>query len=354
MLRPPPHLAPLLRVLRSPASAPSLEESEWDRVLRMARCARLHGVLAHRLERVEPRRLPQGVLSQLESARAEARHARQMLLYELAQVQSALAGMDLDVVLLKGAAYLAQDLACSRGRLPSDLDIMVRRAHLGQVEQRLLDAGWQTTELADYDRAYYRRWAHQVPPLRAAGHTMEVDLHHAILPPLGRIRIPVEKLWEASRPLGSGRVLVLAPEDQVVHAVVHLFVDSDCTNRLRDLLDIGALLTQFASDDPTFVTRLIDRAQKLGAGRPLEHAGVFLAQWLGLRLLDVPLPTSRAARAVLSLMAQRLAPPDPDAMPPRFDGAHSMLLARSLWLRLPPHLALLHAGNKAARRVAER
>lgn len=351
MLRPPHHLAPLLRILRSPASAPNLEEAEWDRVLRMARCARLHGVLAYRLERVDPRRLPHVVLAQLESARAEARHARQMLIYELAQVQAALAGMDVDVVLLKGAAYLAQNLECSRGRLPSDLDIMVRRAHLEQVEQRLLDAGWQGTELSEYDRAYYRRWAHQVPPLRAAGHAMEVDLHHAILPPLGRIRIPVEELWKASRPVGGGRVRVLAPEDQVLHAVVHLFVDSDCTNRLRDLLDIGALLTQFARDDPSFVTRLIDRAIKLGAARPLEHAGVFLAQWLGLRLL-APLPTSATARAALSLMARRLAPPDPDAMPARFDGPHSMLLARSLWLRLPPHLALLHAGNKAARRVA--
>jgi len=352
MLRPPPYLAPLLRVLRSPASAPNLEEAEWDRVLRMARCARLHAVLADRLERVDPRRLPQVVLSQLEAARAEARHARQMLLYELAQVQAALAGMDLDIVLLKGAAYLAQDLECSRGRLPSDLDIMVRRAHLEQVEQRLLDAGWQDTDLPDYDRAYYRRWAHQVPPLRAAGHAMEVDLHHAILPPLGRIRIPVEELWSASRPVGSGRVRVLAPEDQVLHAVVHLFVDSDCTNRLRDLLDIGALLTQFARDDGSFVMRLIDRARKLGAARALEQAGVFLAQWLGLRLLNAPVRTSAAARAALSLMARRLAPPDPDAMPPRFDGPHSMLLARSLWLRLPPHLALLHAGNKAARRVA--
>ncbi|MGZ8255294.1 MAG: nucleotidyltransferase family protein, partial [Burkholderiaceae bacterium] len=98
--------------------AASLEDAEWDRVLRMARSARLHGVLAHRLRRADTRRLPTGVSSQLESARAEALHARQMLLYELAQVRQALAEVESDMLLLKGVAYAVQDLECANGRVP--------------------------------------------------------------------------------------------------------------------------------------------------------------------------------------------------------------------------------------------
>jgi hypothetical protein len=88
---PPAHVAPLLGVLRSPATAVGLDEGDWDRVLRMARSARLHAVLAHRLDRAGIARLPTAVASQLADARAEAEHVRAMLLYELAEVRRALA-----------------------------------------------------------------------------------------------------------------------------------------------------------------------------------------------------------------------------------------------------------------------
>lgn len=349
---PPAYLAPLLRVLRRPASAAALAEAEWDRVLRMARSARLHGVLAHRLRDVDERQLPSGVAPQLASARAEALHVRQMLRYELAQVRQALAALDVDLTLLKGAAYVVQDLECAHGRMPADLDLLVPGTELERVERRLLDAGWQGTELDAYDRAYYRRWAHQVPPMRAPGHVLEVDLHHAILPPLGRLRIAARTLWDASVAVDGDRLRVLAREDQVLHAIVHLFVDSDCTNRLRDLVDIGSLVTEFQRDDARFVARLADRAKALGATGPLGHAAVFLADWLGLSLFEARQRASASpARAVRALMARRLAPPDPDAMPQRLDAAHAVLLGRSLWLRLPPRFVLLHAATKAARRL---
>ena len=303
---PPPYLAPLLEVLRHPASAAALEEPEWDRVLRMARSARLHGVLAHRLRDIDTRPLPSAVCAQLESARAESQHARQMLLYELAQVRQALAGLDVCVMLLKGAAYVVQDRNCAKGRMPADLDIMVRRDQMERVEQRLLDAGWQGTELEAYDVAYYRRWAHQIPPLRAPGHVMEVDLHHAVLPPLGRLRIDPGALWDASVEVSQddhdrGRLRALSREDQVLHAVVHLFVDSDCTNRLRDLVDIGALLTEFQQDDERFVERVKQRAEALGVIVALQHAAVFLDAWLGVSLLaataGAPTPASTLSRS---------------------------------------------------------
>ncbi|MGZ8274207.1 MAG: nucleotidyltransferase domain-containing protein [Burkholderiaceae bacterium] len=352
---PPAYLSPLLRLLRSPSSASSLDDADWDRVLRMARSARLHGVLAHRLKDVDARRLPPGARAQLESARAEALHVRQMLLYELGQVAQALARLDVEVMLLKGAAYVVQDLECANGRMPADLDVMVRRDQLERVEARLLDAGWHGTDLEDYDVAYYRRWAHQIPPMRAPGHVMEVDLHHAVLPPLGRLRIDTTALWDASVGVNRDGLRVLAREDQVLHAVVHLFVDSDCTNRLRDLVDIGALLTQFQKEDEHFIDRLQRRADALGAAPSLDHAAAFLDRWLGVSLLGAPCAEATAgARAARALMARRLAPPDPDGMPSRLDPAHAMLLGQSLWLRLPPRLGVLHAVKKGGRRIGLR
>jgi hypothetical protein len=41
-------------------------------------------------------------------------------------------------------------------------------------------------------------------------------------------------------------------------------------------------------------------------------------------------------------------------MPPCTDAVHAALLARSLWLRLPLHLAVSHAVHKGWRSVRER
>jgi hypothetical protein len=343
----PSHVAPLLTVLRAPARATALAEDQWDHVLRMGRAARLHGVLAHRLAHVATR-LPVRVREQLGAARNEAHFARAMVLHELQQVRRTLAAIGVDLLVLKGGAYAVQDLDCAHGRMPADLDIMVRRPHFERVEQTLVDADWRRTELDDYDTRYYRNWVHQAPPLRAPGHPIELDLHHAILPPRGRLRIDTEALWRDSIQIGD-HLRVLAPTDQVVHAAVHLFVDSDCMNRLRDLVDIAQLVGQFQRTDAEFVARLEDRARGLGAERALAHAAAFASAWFNVGGWPPP-RASWTARAARALMALRLSPPDPDATPPCIDVAYAVLSARSLALRLPLHLALLHAVSRPVRR----
>ena len=65
-------------------------------------------------------------------------------------------------VLLKGAAYIGQDLPIAAGRLPSDLDILVPQAHLPDAQARLTQAGWNAVALDDHDRRYYYEWSHEV------------------------------------------------------------------------------------------------------------------------------------------------------------------------------------------------
>ena len=47
------------------------------------------------------------------------------------------------VVLMKGTAYAAAGLKASEGRHIGDLDIMVAREDLAEVEATLLAAGWE-------------------------------------------------------------------------------------------------------------------------------------------------------------------------------------------------------------------
>jgi hypothetical protein len=257
-------------------------------------------------------------------------------------------------VLLKGAAYIAQGLAMAEGRLPADVDVMVRRPALGAVERALLDAGWEFEKTDPYDQHYYRAWSHELPPMKCAGQALELDLHHGILPPLGRLRPDTEALFSASIQVEGTPFRVLSPPDQVLHAAAHLFQDSDCTGRLRDLVDIDGLLRCFAEREPSFWEALEQRARLLELGRPLWYALTFGRDWLATPVPAGFLKSDRRAEPpvlsrwlVKTLVPLSLLPAVPDSGGSGKSRIASRLMeARAIWLRMPPRLVLFHSINK--------
>lgn len=354
-------LASLLDLFARPESALRLDLAGWDGVVRAGRTARLLATLRVRLETAGMlEAVPAPVRNHLDSEAALARFQRQAVLWTLARVGAALEGIEAPKVLLKGAAYLVQGLPCAEGRLVGDVDLLVPRDALPEVEARLREAGWQSKPLDPYDERYYRAWTHELPPLRHPEHALELDVHHTILPPLGRLRPAPERLLEASRPVAGGLWRVLAPADQVLHAAAHLFHDSDCGNRLRDLADLDSLLRGFGAE-PGFWEALQERAQVLGLGRPLWYVLHFAGRFLG-----TPMPPGFAARIrgavppapvkwlMAPLIASVLPPPDPDRLPgPGRRLARQVLLARATWLKLPLGLLVQHMFVKARRSAAE-
>jgi hypothetical protein len=87
---------------------------------------------------------------------------------------------------LKGAAYVAAGLPAAAGRLFNDIDLLVPREQLPQAESALMLAGWHASGLSEYDKRYYRRWMHEIPPLQHVQRDTVIDLHHAILPETAR------------------------------------------------------------------------------------------------------------------------------------------------------------------------
>jgi hypothetical protein len=64
----------------------------------------------------------------------------------------------------------------------SDVDVLVPRDRLADVEAALMLAGWASTNPSEYDQHYYRRWMHELPPLQHIRRQTVLDVHHAILP----------------------------------------------------------------------------------------------------------------------------------------------------------------------------
>jgi hypothetical protein len=350
--------APLLDVLRSPEGAARLTTAEWVTLIGAARHSSLLPRLSLLLEPLADA-LPARVREQLEAARPFAdKHAR-TILWEVERIRDALCDLDVKIVLLKGAAYVVAGLPAGRGRLASDVDILVPRTQIGDVERALEAAGWEPMKLHPYDQRFYRQYSHELPPLRHAHRRTVIDVHHNILPLTGRVRIDAALLLEAAQPVGTERrgrtIWTLAPEDMVLHNAAHLFQDGDLSGSVRDLVDSDALVRDFAARIDGFWTRLPARARALGLTRPL-----FYALRYGRMMLSTPVPAHVEAelggppRPVLALMDQlvtrSLLPVSGQHGTVGEESARLLLYVRSHWLRMPAVQLAAHLGKKARRR----
>lgn len=350
------NLHPLvLQAFRQPETLISLSLADWDLLLRQARhanlLARLHVLLDERglLERVPPQ--PR---EHLEWSHATAERHTQAVHWEVTLIRKALAKVGVPVILLKGAAYVMANLPSARGRLFSDIDIMVPKNSLNAVEAALMLHGWAATHHDAYDQRYYRTWMHELPPMRHVRRSTVIDVHHAILPETASIHPDPEKLRAAACALdGHDDLRVLAPADMVLHSAAHLFHDGELENGLRDLVDIDSLLRHFGGL-PSFWPELVERARELELTRPLFYALRYAAH-----LLRTPIPSDtmeaagvgRPSRPNLafmdSLFTRALMPVHPSCSDSLTGGARWMLYVRANWLRMPPSLLARHLLHKA-------
>lgn len=296
--------ASVAALLADPSRAANLDTDVWTGILCAARAERLLASLAHRLEGLD---LPDDVQSVLDSARADAEVGRTEALWEVEMARRALTPLAVPVVLLKGTAFIAAGLSAGQGRLIGDLDILVPRDRLDEVEAALLAAGWEWVKPDPYDDAYYRRWMHELPPLIHRDRDRMIDVHHTILPLTARPRPDARLLLQGSVGLPdglglglglgpeadwddqlkvSGAIRVLSPEAMIVHAAAHLFADGDLSGGLRNLWDIDRLFREFSADDDRFTLSVVEeewqhrlhpyvrRALRLSAqifGTPLQN-----------------------------------------------------------------------------------
>ena len=351
---PQPHRFAWLQALRQPQCALEWSLPEWERVVRLARRLRLLSRLAEGLTNAGlidavPVQARRHLIAEMRLSRWRI----QAVVWTLERMEAALGNAGYPRVLLKGAAYIGQDLPIATGRLPSDLDILVPVGELQDALSRLERAGWSAAELDEHDRRYYRDWSHEVPPMRHALHAVELDLHHNILPPLARTHVDAGRLFERLQASKWGSWQVLCPVDQVLHSAAHLFHDSEARDRLRDLVDLDGLLCHF-SRDPAFWSELPQRAQALGLTESLALACHFCVRWLGTPVPQSCLqaaaalgPPARRRAWLLPLWSQVLTPTEPEDEPSNVQGlAATVLLARYHLHRMPVRLLLPHLWHK--------
>ena len=328
----------LTRLLADPTRAG--EVRDWTSVISVARAESLMGSLAFRLNGAG---VPAKVALLLEDARRDAAQAKTQALWEAEMARRALAPTGVPVVLLKGTAYAAAGLPASVGRSIGDLDILVPRDALPEVERALLAAGWEWVKEDSYDEEYYRRWMHELPPLIHRERDRMIDVHHTILPLTARRRPDAAAMIEDAVVLESG-LRTLSPPEMIVHSVAHLFADGDLAGGLRNLWDIDRLLRAFG-EESGFWRRFEERA-----GHHQLRPHVARALRLSARLYGTPVDRALAGRMAPAdaLFERRLLARNGWGQPTR-PAARFGFYARSHLLRMPPMMLARHLWTKARR-----
>lgn len=343
----------LVQVLRDPAACVALSQAAWQDLVWQARSTELMAQLFLALEGAGlSDQVPQGAQRHLALAFKVAGRHQRAVEAELRAIANALAPLELPVLLLKGAAYAAQNLSASKGRIYNDIDLLVPKSNIDEVETRLSHAGWIGQNLNKYDQRYYRQWMHEIPPMEHKHRGTVIDVHHTLVPPTSGVRPDPILLLDASQaaPAPWLGYRVLAPTDQVLHSAVHLFF-GEFHKGLRDLFDLHCLLTEFGARSG-FWSDLSVRATLLSLEIPMADALLHCQRLWGTevpRALITELQARRSSRwpgrARNWLFEEVLRPPHPSA---NGSGLASWLaFVRSHWLRMPLPLLAYHLGHKA-------
>lgn len=358
----------LVAALRDPASVAALDGEGWAALVSVARAEALLATLAHR---VEGQPVPVEVEPTLAAARRDAAQAQVAALWEAEMARRALAPLGIEPILLKGTAYAAAGLPNAVGRQIGDLDILVPRDRLEEVEAALLDAGWEWVKYDPYDQSYYRRWMHELPPLIHKSRDRMIDVHHTILPLTARVRPDAAAMIADSQTLPLPRTFmnlhepeefpeipgdptavppvagcrVLGRFDIVHHNVAHLMADGELDGGLRNLWDFHCLVGEMERrTNGKYLKDLIADTGSHGLYRPFIRTAR-----LAHHLFGTSTYVGESLTLVDRLFLRRLLARDDWGRPTR-PVTRLAFTVRGHWMRMPPLMLARHLWTKWRKR----
>ena len=344
----------LVLLLRKERRLAELSQAEWDLLIRQAKRSQLAAKIYYLAESEDLlTSLSQGVLRHLQSAKVQADKQQRDFLWEINRLKNAFSRAVCGAILLKGAAYAAGEFPPFKGRLFSDIDILVPFDCIAAIEQQLLIHGWVSEQQDAYDQKYYRQWMHEIPPLTHIKRGSTIDLHHNILPRTATACPDADLLIMSAVALAgeNSDLLVLSPLDRVIHSATHLFYEGELEHGLRDLLDLDALISALDKQQRLL---LVERAVQLGLQKPVYYALHYLQLILNtqgledaLRKIDDTWPVIKNLWLMDALFLRALMPDHLSCDDKWTPIARWMLYIRSHYLRMPLHLLVPHLARKA-------
>jgi hypothetical protein len=228
------------RCLEEPTLLCSLDDIQWQDLFRILRYNDLVATLASTIAIYGVPIESDYAQKHLISARTYSNRQSQQVINEAHNLTSLLDEIKIYPTFLKGAAYSIAKDKNAQGRLMSDVDILVTKAYLPDIEMKLKEHGWHEKEVSDYDDNYYRKWSHELPPYYHHESGTTLDIHHTLIPPITGKRVPIEHILDSAE-VHEG-LYILPLEWRLLHCIIHFFYNEDYDKPFRDFWDIKCLI----------------------------------------------------------------------------------------------------------------
>lgn len=215
-----------------------------------------------------------------------AEKQKNTLLQEMLELEVIFQNVDYPCVLVKGVGYRLSGLAFSRGRIFSDIDLLIPHTAFPDALAKLLDAGYLETGMSDYDRRYYIDWSHQHPPLTHFLRGANLDLHHHIFPVASHSGLAIEPMLANTKQLVDSAFAVPTLPFLLVHAAVHLFYQEETHKLVKDLCDLKQLYEECIATYST--EQLLTATQSMHAEAAVYYA-LDTLRWLFTLEVDTAL-----------------------------------------------------------------
>jgi hypothetical protein len=218
----------------------------YHALLRVLIHSQLQGYIAYRVDDLSP--YPEPFKRHLTSVRTFSSAQYLQVLQACRTIADDLDAANTPILLMKGAAYIVTNKANAKGRLISDIDILVEKDQLSEIESRLQANGWQAKELDDYDEKYYRDWSHELPPYFHLETGVTLDIHHNLLPGSAGKTIDIKRIFKDKQATDTP-LFALDDRHLILHSAIHLLLNDDIEKGLRDCLDLHQMLISYVNNN---------------------------------------------------------------------------------------------------------
>jgi hypothetical protein len=268
---------------------------DWDYILESAFRHGIAPLLYINLRRVNGNHvIPEEVIDRLKKAYFLTT-ARNMRLYaELSRVLEVFHNEGVEVIVLKGVA-LAQTVYGNIGlRSMGDIDLLVRKENLSRAKKIMVDLGY-VTPMFEYSNEWYNENHFHLPPFFHSENGVKVEIHwHVVKPSKPFHAKMIGRFWERARPikLANTQVLVLSPEDLLLHLCMHS-LNHGFTPKLllREICDVSEVLKYYEKEFNWI--RFQDETDEYGLTRFIHSAFCLIKKTLGNSVTDEVLSQSK-------------------------------------------------------------
>ena len=338
------------RALITPESALAFTGKQWQQLVLILRNQQLLAGYSSAFKQAGIfEKIPAQTQRHFLNADVLAQNHKQQVLFEAVQLQRDLAGKQQYLIFLKGAGYTLSGAQVGDTRIYNDIDILADKGSIDAIEKRLCLTGWLSEELTEHDEKYYRKWAHEIPPLRHGKRGTIVDVHHNIVPIISGRHLDAAKFASNSVTTDDG-MQILSFSAMTLHSLIHLFFNEEVKKGYRDIIDIHTLMT--TNNNKVFWMDLISLAKETNFGLELFLACRYTQQILQTEIPDfVQDAISQFCPwniAFLDFMyINALKPNHPVCRSRLFALAEFLVLIRGHFQKMPLHILTYHLLSKA-------